>query len=186
MGGYVLLARHCVLLALVVVSIYTDLARGKIYNAVTLPALVLGLLLNYVLGGFVEGGLFGRNLASALLGSAFVGVLFLWPYLKKGIAAGDVKLACAVGAIGGFGRYTFCAIAYSAILGALVAVLVLVWHGKLREGMKGAVRYALSSKQLKAPQVESGKDAPERLTVPYGAAIAIGSTLAWFVVELPH
>jgi len=172
MEDYVLLGRHCVLLALLVVSLYTDLAQGKLYNAVTLPALCLGLVLNYALGGLVEGGVFGHNLASGLL--------------KGGIAAGDVKLACAVAAIGGFSRYTFCAIAYSAVLGALMALLVLIRHGRLWAGMKGSVRLAFGGKRADAAPPQPASEGAARLTVPYGAAIAIGSTLAWFVVELPH
>jgi len=186
MEDYVLLGRHCVLLALLVVSLYTDLAQGKLYNAVTLPALCLGLVLNYALGGLVEGGVFGHNLASGLLGLVAVGLLFLWPYLKGGIAAGDVKLACAVAAIGGFSRYTFCAIAYSAVLGALMALLVLIRHGRLWAGMKGSVRLAFGGKRADAAPPQPASEGGARLTVPYGAAIAIGSTLAWFVVELPH
>jgi len=185
MVKYMLLARHCLLLTLLVISLYTDLARGRLYNFISLPALFVGLLLNYVLGGLWEGGASGANLGGSLLAVAVAGGIFLWPYLKGGIGAGDVKLICAVGAVGGFyNLYLLFALVYSAIIGALMAVLVLIWRRKLWEGLKGSVRFVFSLKRVDKGQDSSKEEAPGRITVPYGSAIAIGSTIAWFVVEL--
>jgi prepilin peptidase CpaA len=139
---------------------------------------------NYVLGGLVEGGLTGTNLVSSAVALALVGVLFGWPYLRGGIAAGDVKLVLAVAAIGGMHRYfTAYALLYSALVGALMALLVFIWRGELWEGLKKGLRFTFSVGRV--GQGEDEEEAPAPITVPYGCAIAIGSIIAWFLVELP-
>jgi Flp pilus assembly protein protease CpaA len=96
-----------------------------------------------------------------------------------------VKLMLAVAAIGGFHDYFIInALVYTALFGLLMAVLVLIWRGRLWAGVKGAVRFTFSAGSL---QAEGGSEkAPERrITVPYGVAVAIGSVVAWYLVELP-
>ena len=179
----VLVFRHCLLFILLITCVYTDVARGKIYNWCTLPAIGLGLGTNYVIGGLVDGGLSGANLISALVAVALVAVLFGWPYLRGGIAAGDVKLILAVAAIGGMHEFfTAYALLYSALVGALMAVLVFIWHGELWKGLKKGLRFTFSVGRIGEGKEE---EAPARITVPYGCAIAIGSIIAWYLVELP-
>lgn len=187
MQDYILLGKHCLLLGVLVVCLYTDLARGKLYDYAVLPALVLGLLLNYVVGGFWDGGLQGTNLGGALLGAGLAGGIFLWPYLRGGLGGGDVKLMAAVGALGGFHRlYIVLALVYTALIGAAMAVLLLIWHRKLWEGVKGSFRFIFSLKRVDRDkdEEESDEERAATLTVPYGTAICLGSTLAWFVTEL--
>ena len=67
-----------VLFALLVVSAYTDLAQGKLFNKVTLTALVLGLVLNYWIGGFwparsARGLITNASLISSLVGAGIGG-----------------------------------------------------------------------------------------------------------------
>jgi prepilin peptidase CpaA len=167
-----------------IVSVYTDLAKGKIYNWCTLSAIVVGLLFNYAIGGLADGGWTGANLLSSAAAVLVVFLVFAWPYFRGGIAAGDVKLILAVAAIGGFHKYfAIYALFYSVLIGGLMALLVFVWKGKLVEGLKGAARFAFSTGR--AEKGDAGGDAPARLTIPYGFAIAIGSTIAWYLVELP-
>ena len=185
MEYYILLGKHCVLLGLLVGCLYTDLARGKIYDYAVLPALFVGLLLNFMLGGLWDGGLQGVNLGSALLATVLAGGVFLWPYAKGGIGGGDVKLMAAVGALGGFHElYIILALIYTAVLGAAMAAVLLIWRGKFLEGLKGSLRFVFSLKRVDAKEDEAEGDEPEKLTIPYGTAICLGSTLAWFVTEL--
>lgn len=180
-----MLVRHCLLFLLLVISVYTDVARGKIYNWCTFPAIALGLGTNYVLGGVMEGGLSGANLVSSLGAMALVGILFGWPFLRGGIAAGDVKLMLGVGAIGGLHRFfTPYALLYSALVGALMALLVFIWRGELKEGLGRAVRFTFSTGRVGENDEEQEESSPP-LTVPYGCAIAVGSIIAWYIVELP-
>ena len=46
MAEALVFSRHAALLAMLVACVYTDLAKGKILNAVTLPALLIGLAAN--------------------------------------------------------------------------------------------------------------------------------------------
>ena len=182
-----MIVRHCLLFAVLVMSSYTDLAHGKIYNWCTLPAIALGLTLNGVLGGVWEGGWLGANLGSSALALLIVAVLFAWPYMKGGIAAGDVKLMVAVASIGGLhNMFIAYALFYCALIGALMAVLVFIWRGQLAEGLKGAVRFTFSTQRLgETGEAAAGTKPPaSRITVPYGLAIAIGSVVAWYKVEL--
>ncbi len=189
-----MIVRHCLLFALLIVCVYTDLARGKIYNWCTLGAMFAGLLVNYVLGGLLDGGWLGVNLGNSALGLMVAAVVFAWPYLRGGIAGGDVKLMLAVGAIGGLHNFfVVYALLYSALIGALMAVVVLIWRGRLREGLKGAVRFTLSTGRASGgeparhrdPQQADREASPSGVTVPYGFAISIGSVVAWYVTMLP-
>ena len=183
MEAYVLLIKHCVLFVLLIVAAYTDLTRGKVYNWSTMPAVFLGLALAYVLGGVWAGRLLTVSLAGNLLAALLVFAIFIWPYLMGGVGAGDVKLIVAVGAVGGFRNlYVVHALFYSALVGAVFSLIVLLRHGKLREGLKGSVRFLFSLGLRKAPA--EGQERPAPLTVPYGAAIAVGSMVAWFTAEL--
>jgi prepilin peptidase CpaA len=184
-SDWVDLARHCVLFAVLIAAAYTDLAQGKIYNWLVLPGIALGLVLNLAVGGLARGGPWGANLLSSGLGIGMVLLVFIWPYLKGGIAAGDVKLMVAVGAIGGMHRlFTAYALFFASLVGALMALLVLIWRGRLRQGLRGAARFAVSLRRVDGqPQGEEAEN-PEALTVPYGFAIAVGSIIAWYMVEV--
>ena len=178
------LARHVVLAILLIACAYTDLARGKIYNMATFPAILAGLFLGYVIGGVHEGGLTGVSLSSSLAAMGLVAVLFGWPYLRGGIAAGDVKLMLAVAAVGALnGFFVVYALLYSTLIGAFMAVLLFIWKGRLAEGIKSAARFALSSGHVSGEDAE-GMHKTTGLTIPYGSAIAIGTMIAWFIVEL--
>ncbi len=178
--------RHCLLFVLLTVTVYTDIAEGKIYNWCTIPAFALGLGTNYVLGGVMEGGLSGANLLSSLIALAIVTVLFGWPYIRGGIAAGDVKLMLAVAAIGGMHNlYTPYALLYSALVGALMAILVFIWRGELRRGVGNALRFTFSTGNISELNDETEEEETQPITIPYGFAISVGSIIAWYIVELP-
>ena len=184
------LVRHLLLFAVLIIAVYTDLARGRIYNWCTIGGLVAGLLISYALGGFWDLGLGGPNLVGALLGAAVALLVFAWPYFKGGIAAGDVKLMAAVGAIGGLQHgYIAYALFYCSLVGAVMALLALIWRGRLLSGVKGALRFAFTLERISAGSGEpqgDGSDKTRKIAVPYGFAIAIGSIIAYYLVEVPR
>ncbi len=166
-------AREIVLLALLVVCAFTDLAYGKVYNWATFPAIVLGLMLGYILGGVNEPG--SRfTLAGSAYGILLAGGIFGVMFLLGAFGAGDLKLAVAIGALKGW-RFTLAAIAYSALVGGLLALGVLIWKGQLRRGLKDTLVAVVRPGKLK----ERGEDSPARLTVPYGFALSVGTLWAW-------
>ncbi len=76
---------------LLILASLTDLYYGKIYNLLTIPFFVAGLIYQFIQGGTAP-------LLSGLLASV-VAFAFLFPlYQFKAMAAGDVKLLMAVGA----------------------------------------------------------------------------------------
>jgi prepilin peptidase CpaA len=176
------IARHTVLLALLVVSAYTDVAKGKLYNYVTLPAAVAGLVLNYWLGGVWGGSLFKPSLVASLIGFGVGGGILLWPYLKGGIGAGDLKLMAAVGALGAMERfYTVHALFYASLVGAGMALAVLIWRGRLREGLQKSALFLVTKRQKEEEETGDEEKKP-KLVIPYGLAISIGSMVAWFLI----
>ena len=176
MSGALELARHICLLLLAVTCVYTDLARNKIYNAVTISGLVIGLVLAYLLDAGVPGY---PHLKGALVAALLGGGLLFAVYLAGGLGAGDVKLMAAVGALSPIspdraGWHFVClALVYTALVGAAIAVGVLIWQGRLLNGLKQSARTMFT---LRAPKRAEGD---KQLTIPYGLAIGIGTLWAW-------
>ena len=167
-------ARQIALLALAVGCVYTDLARGKLYNAATIGGLALGLATAYLLDARSPGL---PNLKEAVLAATAGGGLLFVIYLLGGLGAGDVKFMAAVGALAplrpgpawGFVRL---AMMYAALIGAAVAVGILIWQGRLLQGLKDSARTFVTFRAKKA------EGAPAT-TVPYGLAIGVGTVWAW-------
>jgi prepilin peptidase CpaA len=176
-------AREIILLTLLVVAAYTDLASGKVCNWSTLPALFLGLLLAYVTGGVAEGtapmGRGAANLVDSLLGVLLAGGLFGLYYLHGGgFGLGDVKLAAAVGALKGW-YFALWAIVLTALVGGVMALGLLIWKGRLWRGIRDSLVAIVRPSKIK-----QATDSPAALTVPYAFAISVGTLIAWFRLAL--
>ena len=175
---YVRAAREIILLAFLVTVVYTDLASGKAYDWCTLPAIGVGLILATVLGG-VRGG--DANLVDSLLGLLLAGGIFAVFFFFGGFSAGDVKIAAAIGALTGL-RFALEAVIYSALIGGVMALGLLIWKGQfwrgLRDTTRAAVRIGRAEKHL-------SDDSPARLTIPYGVALGIGTLWVWFRHHVP-
>lgn len=152
------------LLAVVAVAAWTDVRDGKVYNRLTYPAILAGLLLNT----FLRPPGIGPQQATLGLLVGFV-PLFL-AYAAGGLGGGDVKLTAAVGSFLGPWA-TLYAILYSFLAGALFCLLLIV----AREGPAG-----LGARLLRLRTVEGGEGrAPLRF--PFAVAVLVGVT--WFLVE---
>jgi Flp pilus assembly protein protease CpaA len=156
------LIRLALMLAAAVVAVVFDVRERHIPNALTLPIAVAGLGIGVVSGG---------GLVMAVLGCLTGGLLFLVPVAKLGWGMGDLKLAAALGAVGGplfalwMGLYTMAA-------GALFALVWLTWQGQLSRvsgGMGSDLRAG------KAPRARSG------LSIPYAVPIVAGMAVALLV-----
>ena len=82
---------NIVLATLLAAAVWTDQRTQRIPNLIVLVMLASGLVLRTVLGGL-------DGLGFAALGVLAGFVVFLFPYLRGGMAAGDVKLIAAAGA----------------------------------------------------------------------------------------
>ena len=101
------------------VAVYTELKENKIPNWLTFSGMAVGLLIGYI-GGQAA---FTSSLVGLAIGFGF---LFLF-YVFGGVGGGDVKLMGAAGALMG-SDLTKPAVVYTAVLGAFMAVMLVVWR----------------------------------------------------------
>jgi prepilin peptidase CpaA len=149
-----------VVVALLVASIalVTDLRSRRIPNWLTVPALLLGLMLNLIVSG-KDGGI------SALEGAALGFGLLIPFYLMRVMGAGDVKLLAACGALLG-PENLVAAAAAGAIVGGAISLVILARTGTL----------SLAIHQMFIMHVvptSSGAKAPYAVAIASGVYLAI-------------
>ncbi len=152
-----------------IISLITDIKNRKILNVVTIPAVFTGLVLNTVDAGF-DGFLF------SFYGLVTGFVLLIIPYALGGMAAGDVKLLMAIGALKGT-AFVFGSFLYIAIIGGVIAFLILVKQKELLNSMKRI----LFSAQLKTLDGLNKNELHHAF--PYGVAIVLG-TISFYGVNM--
>jgi prepilin peptidase CpaA len=114
-----------VVLAASLVAALTDILKFKVYNILTLPLLVAGLLYHGVVGG-------SPALLGSVLGLLLGGGVLMAFYLMGGMGAGDVKFMAAVGAWLGV-VLTFYVFLASAIAAGIYALVLIFAYGSMRE-----------------------------------------------------
>src|ERR1700693_231262 len=112
-----------VLVLLVTRAAIYDIRFRRIPNWLVLTGLVLGLGLNTFLFRW-------SGARASLLGIGLAFLIYFPLYLMRGMGAGDVKLMAAIGAIVGAANW-FGIFVVSALLGGLVALIVLLVRGRL-------------------------------------------------------
>ena len=148
-----------------------DFTTQRIPNTITVTGLAAALILRAPLGGdaIVEG--------LAGMGFAFLAGLVL--YGLGGVGGGDVKLLAGVGAFLGSAEVVG-ALSYSAILGAVFALLTVIRRGLLPLLLVNTLDLVKSWRSLGQGGQRRRLDSPAALTVPYGVPIALGTLLWWF------
>lgn len=99
-------------------------------------------------------------------------------FLAGGMGAGDVKQLAAVGALGGW-PFILVAAAYSILIGGILASITLARHGRFAATLRNALWVLiglLTMRRWGGVAVEA--DPHNRLTIPMGFAISLGSVLA--------
>lgn len=141
---------NVLILTTVGLAAFTDLRHGTIPNWLTLPAMALGIFL----------GIAAKFLVIDRLAGLFLGLAFLWPWYRAGgFGGGDVKLMGAVGSLGGTRLLLQSAVCTALVGGIWSALRLLGWYR--RRG-----------------QPDSSHTPAAALTIPYGAVIALGTTMA--------
>ena len=169
------------LLALtVLVGAIYDLRFRRIPNWLSVSALVAALAYRAYWGGWTElrSGLAGFGLA--------FGVYFLF-YLIRTMRAGDVKLMAAVGAISGYPNW-YPLFILTSVLGGIVALIVVVYKGRLKQTLSNVAFILWEIAHLKKPfEARPALDAGSvtAITLPHGFAIALGSLLFLLLSSLP-
>jgi len=150
---------------LALIACWTDLRSRRIPNWLTVPALLVGVVANAVLGGL-------EGLKTSLLG-ALVGLGLLLPFvLLRSLGAGDWKLAGALGAFAGPSLLVDLLL-LSVFVAGVMAMALVIYKGRVPETLRniGHILVSLVTFRLPAPRVSL--DNPESLKVPYGVALAV-------------
>lgn len=162
-----------VVLVAATIAAWTDLRRFRVYNALTVPLALSGLVYHI----WMEGG---PGLATSLGGLLLGFGLLIVPYICRLMGAGDVKLMSGIGAWLGPGLLLQVFAATSLVAG-LVALVMMAYRGKLRESwvtlqviwMRLAV---LGTHFGQDDLLESALHAPDRRlrALPFAAAVPFG------------
>jgi prepilin peptidase CpaA len=175
---FLVIAQHWPVWLVTIVLIVAAVIDGfelKVPNWVTFPFIASGWIYSTIAFGW-EG--LGWSLLGMLIGLA----LLLPAYAIGGMGAGDVKLLAGVGAWI-YGTHTMYAFAVSAIVGALLAIgMVLArraWskHYAQFQVILNEILVIRNPEQLAAIAAERK---PTMLLLPYGIPIAMG-TIGYFV-----
>ena len=142
-----------------------DLKTRRVPNALTMSMAAAGIAL-------AAAGLGPVGLAASLAGCVLGAALMLPGHVLGATGAGDVKLLAAAGTLLGPGL-TFKAFVVTAIAGGVIAVVVAVQRGRLRQTLNTTTR--LATGQAAAPDIEH-PTANNRFA--YAPAIAVGVMVA--------
>jgi prepilin peptidase CpaA len=143
---------------------WTDLRWRRIPNWLTVPALLIGVTANTLLGGL-------SALKNSLLGAA-LGLALLLPFvLLRSLGAGDWKLAGALGAFTGPGLLVDLLLASILVAGVMALVLV-IYKRRMRQTIRNIGHILISLVTFRLPGTRVSLDNPESLKVPYGVALA--------------
>ncbi len=145
------------------VAALTDLWKGRIYNWLTLPAIVAGIAHAAYVSGLAGAG---ESLAATALGLVLLG----WMFWLGVMGGGDVKLLMALGAWGGL-RFVCETALLSLFIGGALAVLILLFRGRLRGFIERLQAFLLP---IFVKELEYAPPKLDRTqTMPYGIPIAI-------------
>jgi prepilin peptidase CpaA len=162
------------------VAAVTDVWKFRVYNVLTIPLFLTGLVYHVVFSGWSG------------LGSSFLGALFgfgslIVPYLLGLMGAGDVKLMAGVGAWLGMPVTLFVFVVSSLVAGLYATALILI-RGKVGESLliMRLIFYRFAAlgmhfgKEDLVEQLSLGADRRLRV-IPFGAMVPIGivGALLW-------
>ncbi len=166
------------LLAIVVmIAGYYDLRWRRIPNWLTFSTFFAGFAMNAFVYSEFQG--IGQALLRPALGFGLAMLIYFPLYLLRGMGAGDVKLMAAVGALVG-PRDWFGIFVLSAILGGVFAVILMMAKGRARKTIFNTGYIVWEMAHFRAPHLKNEEfdvSNPRALTLPHGAAIALGSLL---------
>jgi prepilin peptidase CpaA len=148
-----------------------DLRSRKIPNALTVPALLVGIFVNSLLAGW-------KGFLTSVEGAGLGLVILLPLVLLRGLGAGDWKLIGALGAMVGPGE-TIRILLITVFLAAGWGVVEMVRQHRVKstlwnlwELVHGFVVFGLQ------PNPNISIDAPPLIKLPFGAVAAVATALA--------
>ena len=141
-----------------------DLRYRRIPNWLTLPGLAAGIVVNTVSSGW-------PGTKSSLLGAG-LGLLVLLPFvLIRALGAGDWKLTGALGAALGL-RQLGSVLVGSLLVAGVMALIVVIWTGRLKRTLVNMARIIGSLVTLRMPPADVSLDDPQAAKIPFGVAMS--------------
>jgi prepilin peptidase CpaA len=168
--------------AVLVYAAYIDGKQLRVPNWITFPMIISGWIYSAIWYG-LEGNGWWNGLAWSLAGTG-VGLATLLPaYSIGGMGAGDVKLMAGIGAWVHC-TITFYAFCVSAIVGAILAVAMIIISRQTTKHWNQFFYIANEIMTVRNPETLSAIAAERKSSMrllPYGIPIAIGTILyfAW-------
>ena len=146
-----------------------DALHGKIYNWLTLPAVLAGLIF-WTIAGLLDAD---RGITASLVGLAAGIIPFGFLALRGWLGGGDAKLIAAVGAISASWQCVLSTAFYAMIVAMAMAIVIMIHHGLVKQTFQRIFGAILSTAARVKPDLEN-----EKHTVPFGAAVAVGGLIA--------
>jgi prepilin peptidase CpaA len=162
-----------VFISIMAVAMFADVRTNRIPNAVVGAGLVLALVLQSAAGW--------SALGSGFLGAALALLLTIPLFALGAIGAGDSKLFAVVGAFMGPQGFIMALLA-SAVIGGVLGVGAAIRRGVILPVLIGCKDLVVHALTLGRHGARTTLETPGAVTIPYGAAIAVGSVAAWFVL----
>ena len=157
----------------------TDLWNFKIYNSLTMPLLISGLIFNAIFGGWA-------GVANSAMGFMFGFFILILFYGMGGMGAGDVKLMAGIGAWLGM-PLTFYVFIASALAGGVYAIVLLLFQSGLQYTlinmqilwlrMTSFSRHFLPDTRI---ETEIKRDDRRKRLIPYASMVALGVIATYF------
>jgi prepilin peptidase CpaA len=153
----------------VVASVVADIKLRRIHNALTMPAILSGFILN-----IMNEGSSGAMLSS--YGILLATGLMALPFIMKGIGGGDLKMLAAIGALKG-PEFVFITFIAGGIAGGIIALLSLNTKSKRIESINQIKNICLTMGHRNANAKCIDVNESSR-AIPYAMAIAVGTVAA--------
>lgn len=164
-----LMASLFLLVPLAIIIIYYDVRYRRIPNAYVLAALISGLTINTVFGGF-------SGAVSSLGGCALGFLLIFVLHVFGAMGAGDVKLFSAIGAVTG-AHLVLPTFVVVVLTGGLLALISVIRAGVVVSTMHRVLQiFCGLLPGWEMPRFSVPAD--RRYTVPYGVAITLGGLIS--------
>jgi len=174
-----LAGRIVISMLLLSAAVICDIREYRVSNLHTALGLIAGIALNFAAEGI-------NGLVMSLCGAFIPAIALFTLYALRMMGAGDIKLFCAIGAISGI-KFVIWAMAFSFLSGGLIALIIMLVKGNLRERMLYMLKYLRTCIMTGAisPYTDFN-DKEDGAKFHFTFAIAAGCLITYIVFRLSY